>query len=57
MKPVRSHHLLIADDPALLAAYVQYFDLHGYEARDHEVDECPHPQRLLSAMTVLTAIS
>ncbi|MFM0393352.1 response regulator [Paraburkholderia phytofirmans] len=34
MKQVHSHHLLIADDdPALLAAYVQYFELHGYEIR------------------------
>lgn len=34
MLPPRAHHLLVADDdPALLAAYVQYFELHGYEIR------------------------
>jgi CheY-like chemotaxis protein len=34
MQPVGAHHLLIADDdPSLLAAYVQYFELHGYEIR------------------------
>jgi DNA-binding response OmpR family regulator len=34
MLPVPTHHLLIADDDLnLLAAYVQYFQLHGYEVR------------------------
>jgi DNA-binding response OmpR family regulator len=34
MHPLRTHHLLVADDdPDSLAAYVQYFQLHGYEVR------------------------
>jgi CheY-like chemotaxis protein len=34
MLPVDAHHLLVADDdPNLLAAYVRYFELHGYELR------------------------
>jgi CheY-like chemotaxis protein len=34
MLPSRAHHLLVADDdPGLLAAYVHYFELHGYNVR------------------------
>lgn len=34
MLPVDAHHLLVADDdPNLLAAYVFYFELHGYDIR------------------------
>lgn len=52
----RAHHLLVADDdPALLAAYVQYFELHGYEIRTAQdgVDALAEYGRWFPAVVIL----
>jgi CheY-like chemotaxis protein len=51
-----AHHLLVADnDPALLAAYVQYFALRGYEIRAAQdgVDALVEYCRWLPALMIL----
>ena len=56
MFPGHAHHLLVADDdPGLLAAYVRYFEIHGYEVRAAQdgVDALAEYCRWLPALFIL----
>jgi CheY-like chemotaxis protein len=56
MLPGRTHHLLVADDdPGLLAAYVDYFEIHGYEVRAAQdgVDALAEYCRWFPALVIL----
>ncbi|MGF6904614.1 response regulator [Paraburkholderia sp. GAS348] len=56
MFPGQAHHLLVADyDPGLLAAYVHYFEIHGYEVRAAQdgVDALAEYCRWLPAFVIL----